>query len=52
MTEPTTEPTTEQPSPGPEVATFSLADRARSFRYAFSGIGYMLRSQHLSLIHI
>ena len=47
-----TEPTTEQPSPGPEVATFSLADRARSFRYAFSGIGYMLRSQHNAWVHL
>ena len=52
MTEPTTEPTAEQPSPGPEVATFSLADRARSFRYAFSGIGYMLRSQHNAWVHL
>ena len=43
---------TEQPSPGPEVATFSLADRARSFRYAFSGIGYMLRSQHNAWVHL
>jgi diacylglycerol kinase (ATP) len=43
---------TEPPSPGPEVATFSLADRARSFRYAFSGIGYMLRSQHNAWVHL
>ena len=43
---------TEQPSPGPEVAPFSLADRARSFRYAFSGIGYMLRSQHNAWVHL
>lgn len=49
MTEPTTE---QQSSPGPEVATFSLADRARSFRHAFSGIGYMLRSQHNAWVHL
>lgn len=44
--------TKDKPSPGPEVATFSLADRARSFRYAFSGIGYMLRSQHNAWVHL
>ena len=39
-------------SPGPAVAPFSLADRARSFRYAFSGVAYMLRSQHNAWLHL
>lgn len=43
---------TEEKSPGPEVATFSLADRARSFRYAFSGIAYMVTSQHNAWLHL
>jgi diacylglycerol kinase (ATP) len=42
----------DEKSPGPEVATFSLADRARSFRYAFSGLAYMLRSQHNAWLHL
>lgn len=42
----------ENRSPGPEVATFSLADRARSFRYAFAGISFMLRSQHNAWLHL
>jgi diacylglycerol kinase (ATP) len=37
---------------GLEVTTFSLADRARSFRYAFAGIAYMLRSQHNAWLHL
>src|SRR3954465_3042448 len=41
-----------QKSPGPEVATFSFADRARSFRYAFAGIAYMLRTQHNAWLHL
>ena len=32
--------------------TFSLVDRARSFRYAASGIGFMLRSQHNAWVHL
>jgi diacylglycerol kinase (ATP) len=40
------------PSPGPEVAPFSLSDRARSFRYAFAGVAYMLRSQHNAWLHL
>ena len=39
-------------SPGPEVATFSFADRARSFRYALAGVAYMLRSQHNAWLHL
>ena len=39
-------------SSGPDVATFSLADRARSFRYAFAGVAYMLRSQHNAWLHL
>lgn len=31
---------------------FSLAARARSFRYAFRGIGKLLRTQHNFIIHI
>jgi diacylglycerol kinase (ATP) len=31
---------------------FSVADRARSFRHAASGIGFMLRSQHNAWIHL
>lgn len=42
----------DEKSPGPEVETFSLADRARSFRYAFSGLAYMLRSQHNAWLHL
>jgi diacylglycerol kinase (ATP) len=42
----------EDRSPGPEVAPFSLADRARSFRYAFGGLAYMLRSQHNAWLHL
>jgi diacylglycerol kinase (ATP) len=37
-------------SPGP--GAFSLADRARSFRYAFAGVVYMLRSQHNAWLHL
>ena len=36
----------------PEVAGFSLADRARSFCYAFAGLAYMLRSQHNAWLHL
>jgi diacylglycerol kinase (ATP) len=39
-------------SPGPEVATFSIADRVRSFGYALAGLGYMLRSQHNAWLHL
>jgi diacylglycerol kinase (ATP) len=35
--------------PGPR---FSLASRARSFRYAFAGLGFMLRSQHNAWLHL
>jgi diacylglycerol kinase (ATP) len=31
---------------------FSLADRLQSFRYAASGIGFMLRDQHNAWIHL
>ncbi len=30
---------------------FSFRDRARSFRYAFAGIGHLLRSEHNAWIH-
>jgi len=32
--------------------TFSVADRLQSFRYAASGIAFMLRSQHNAGIHL
>ena len=31
---------------------FSLADRARSFRYAFAGVAFMLRTQHNAWLHL
>ncbi len=31
---------------------FSIKKRLLSFKYAFKGIGYMLKTQHNSLIHI
>ena len=31
---------------------FSLAERARSFRYAFSGLAELLRSQHNARVHL
>lgn len=37
---------------GSRTRTFSFADRARSFRYAASGIGFMLWSQHNAWIHL
>src|SRR5215470_4279343 len=52
MRKPGSLPVTEPKSPGPEVAPFSIADRARSFRYAFSGIAFMLRSQHNAWLHL
>jgi diacylglycerol kinase (ATP) len=30
---------------------FSAAARARSFRYAFAGLGFMLRTQHNAWLH-
>jgi diacylglycerol kinase (ATP) len=33
-------------------ATFSVADRLQSFRYAASGIVFMLRTQHNAWIHL
>jgi diacylglycerol kinase (ATP) len=36
----------------PGAGTSSLADRARSFRYAFAGVAYMLRSQHNAWLHL
>src|SRR5258708_9909567 len=33
-------------------ATFSIADRLHSFRYAASGIVFMLRTQHNAWIHL
>ncbi len=30
---------------------FSFRDRAKSFRYAFAGIGFMLRTQHNAWLH-
>jgi diacylglycerol kinase (ATP) len=45
--------TDERSSKGSSGAgTFSLADRARSFRYAFAGLAYMLRSQHNAWLHL
>jgi diacylglycerol kinase (ATP) len=35
-----------------DAGTFSLADRVRSFRYAFAGLAYMLRSQHNAWLHL
>jgi diacylglycerol kinase (ATP) len=32
--------------------TFSIADRLQSFRYAASGIAFMLRTQHNAWIHL
>ena len=46
------EETSPERSRGPEFATFSFADRARSFRYALAGIAYMLRSQHNAWLHL
>ena len=43
---------TESKSSGPEVTPFSLADRARSFRSAFGGVAFMLRSQHNAWLHL
>lgn len=31
---------------------FSLQARLRSFRYAFAGVGFMLRTQHNARIHL
>lgn len=31
---------------------FSLSERARSFRYAFSGLAELLRSQHNARVHL
>ncbi|WP_028968463.1 diacylglycerol kinase family protein [Spongiibacter tropicus] len=31
---------------------FSLAERVRSFRYAFSGLAELLRSQHNARVHL
>ncbi len=33
------------------MAGFSLKERAGSFRHAFSGLGFVLRSQHNAWIH-
>jgi diacylglycerol kinase (ATP) len=38
--------------PPKAAAAFSLADRVRSFRYALSGLAYMLRSQHNAWLHL
>jgi diacylglycerol kinase (ATP) len=32
--------------------SFSLASRVNSFRFAISGLGYMLRTQHNSWLHL
>ena len=40
------------PKDAPNPGTFSLADRAHSFRYAFAGVAYMLRSQHNAWLHL
>jgi diacylglycerol kinase (ATP) len=42
-------PSPRQPS---RANLFSLADRARSFRHAASGIGFVLRPQHNAWIHL
>ncbi len=34
------------------IKPFRLADRLQSFRYAASGIGFMLRTQHNAWIHL
>jgi diacylglycerol kinase (ATP) len=31
---------------------FSIAERLRSFRYAFAGLGLMLRTQHNAWLHL
>ncbi|MBC6981896.1 diacylglycerol kinase family protein [Caulobacter sp. 17J80-11] len=33
-------------------ARFTIAARLKSFRYAFTGIGFMLRTQHNAWIHL
>ena len=33
------------------MAGFSLSERAGSFRHAFSGLGFMLRTQHNAWLH-
>jgi diacylglycerol kinase (ATP) len=33
-------------------AAFSIADRMRSFGYAASGVGFMLRTQHNAWLHL
>lgn len=33
-------------------APFSLAARAKSFLYAFAGLGHMLRTQHNAWVHL
>ena len=37
------------PSPAPR---FTVAARVKSFRHAFAGLGFMLRSQHNAWIHL
>lgn len=36
----------------PGKSVFSLRGRVRSFRYAFAGLGFMLRTQHNAWIHL
>ena len=33
-------------------AAFSLSARVRSFRFAFAGVGFMLRTQHNAWVHL
>lgn len=38
--------------PDPQTGRFTLAKRLKSFRYACSGIAFMLRTQHNAWIHL
>lgn len=33
------------------MTSFSFRDRAKSFRYAFAGLGFMVRTQHNAWLH-
>ncbi len=41
----------EQRTRAPQARPFGFTGRVRSFRYAFAGIGLMLRTQHNAWIH-
>ena len=38
--------------PGKKIKTFSLKDRLKSFKYAFSGIRDLLKQEHNARIHL